>query len=86
LGKAVEGAIGCACSSPALASMLGAKPPRHVPHWLARLLVGEHLIMLMTETRAGSNAKARGELLWQPAHASWLQGFVAVLGVAPDAE
>ena len=33
---------------PALAEALGAKPPRHVPVWLARLLVGEHGVNLMT--------------------------------------
>jgi nucleoside-diphosphate-sugar epimerase len=65
---------------PALAEMIGAKPPRHIPCWLARLLVGEHMVTLMTEVRAGSNAKARRELGWRPAHASWRQGFAQVLG------
>jgi nucleoside-diphosphate-sugar epimerase len=60
---------------PALAAMLGAKPPRHVPAWLARFLAGEHLVVMMTEARAGSNAKARRELGWQPMHPSWRQGF-----------
>jgi nucleoside-diphosphate-sugar epimerase len=60
---------------PALAKVLGAKPPRHVPVWLARLLVGEHLVVQMTEVRAGANAKAKRDLDWQPAFASWRQGF-----------
>ena len=64
---------------PALADMIGAKPPRHIPSWLARLLVGEHMVVLMTDVRAGSNAKARRELGWRPAHASWRQGFAQVL-------
>ena len=55
---------------PALAAMLGAKPPRHVPKWLARIAAGEHLVMLMTEARAGSNVKAKRRLGWQPRHAS----------------
>jgi nucleoside-diphosphate-sugar epimerase len=60
---------------PALAAMLGAEPPRRVPKWLARIAAGEHITMLMTETRAGSNANARRKLSWEAAHASWRQGF-----------
>lgn len=65
---------------PALAEMLGAKPPLQVPPWLARILIGEHLVVMMTEQRAGSNAKAKDALGWQPRHASWRTGFADVLG------
>jgi nucleoside-diphosphate-sugar epimerase len=64
---------------PALAKSLGAKPPFHVPAWLARLAAPEHLVLMMTEQRAASNAKAKRELGWQPAHASWRQGFAEVV-------
>jgi nucleoside-diphosphate-sugar epimerase len=64
---------------PALAAMLGARPPRHIPKWLARIIVGDHIVTLMTEARAGSNAKAKRALSWQPVHASWRQGFLEVL-------
>jgi len=64
---------------PALAGMLGARPPRHIPRWLARIAVGAHIVAMMTEARAGSNAKAKRDLLWQPAHPSWRQGFAEVL-------
>jgi nucleoside-diphosphate-sugar epimerase len=67
---------------PALAAIIGAKPPRHIPRWLARIVAGEHMVVLMTESRAGSNAKARRELGWRPAHASWRQGFAEVLASA----
>jgi hypothetical protein len=40
---------------------------------------GEHIVTMMTEARAGSNAKAKRELAWQPKHASWRQGFAEVL-------
>jgi len=30
---------------PALVAMLDAKPPRHVPAWLGRLVAGEHLVV-----------------------------------------
>jgi nucleoside-diphosphate-sugar epimerase len=64
---------------PALAAMLGARPPRHIPKWLARIVAGEHIVTLMTEGRAGSNSKAKRELSWQPARSSWRQGFAEVL-------
>jgi nucleoside-diphosphate-sugar epimerase len=64
---------------PALAAMLGAKPPRRVPAWLGWLVAGEHLVVMMTQVRAGSNAKAKRELGWQPAYPSWRQGFAEVL-------
>src|SRR3954447_24021530 len=61
---------------PVLADVLGAKPPRHVPRWLARLLAGEAVVMMATEARGASNAKAKRELGWAPRYASWRQGFV----------
>ena len=62
---------------PVLAEVLGAKPPRHVPRWLARLLAGEFLATMATEGRGASNAKAKRELGWAPRYSSWRQGFVA---------
>ncbi|WFU15655.1 NAD(P)-dependent oxidoreductase [Bradyrhizobium sp. CB3481] len=63
---------------PALATLVGARPPIRVPAWLGRLFAGEHLVSMMTEVRAGSNAKAKRELGWQPTHPSWRQGFAEV--------
>ena len=63
---------------PATAAMLDAKPPRRIPAWLARLVAGEHLVVMMTESRAGSNAKAKRELGWRPRHASWRDGFAEI--------
>jgi 2-alkyl-3-oxoalkanoate reductase len=65
----------------ALAAMLGARPPRRIPKWLARIAAGEHIVMLMTEARAGSNAKAKRDLDWRPRHASWRRGFAEVLSL-----
>jgi nucleoside-diphosphate-sugar epimerase len=61
---------------PALAEAIGARPPRHVPVWLARLLAGEVGVVLMTEVRGASNMKAKQELGWALRHPSWRQGFV----------
>jgi nucleoside-diphosphate-sugar epimerase len=60
---------------PALAQSLGAKPPRRVPVWLARLLAGEPGVVMNTHMRAASNAKAKRELGWTLRHPSWRQGF-----------
>jgi nucleoside-diphosphate-sugar epimerase len=65
---------------PALARVLGAGPPFSVPAWIPRFLGADHLIAMMTEGRAGSNAKAKLELGWQPAHPSWRRGFAEVAG------
>ena len=63
---------------PVLAEALGAKPPRRFPVWLARLFAGEPGVMLGTEARGASNAKAKRELGWTLRYPSWRQGFVAV--------
>ena len=62
---------------PYLAKTLGAKPPRHFPAWLARLFGGELAVMMGTELRAASNAKAKRELGLPLRYPSWRQGFVA---------
>jgi nucleoside-diphosphate-sugar epimerase len=62
---------------PVLAEVLGAKPPRHFPRWLARLFAGEAAVMMGTESRGASNAKAKRELGWTLRYPSWRQGFVA---------
>jgi nucleoside-diphosphate-sugar epimerase len=60
---------------PHLAKCAGAKPPRRIPAWLARLLAGEMVVGMMTEGRGFSNAKAKRELGWELRYPSWRQGF-----------
>jgi nucleoside-diphosphate-sugar epimerase len=67
---------------PVLADALGAKPPRRVPRWLARLFAGEAAVMIGTESRGASNAKAKRELGWTPHYPSWREGFAAVYSAA----
>ncbi len=62
---------------PVLAEVLGSKSPRHVPRWLARLFAGEAVVMIGTESRGSSNAKAKRELGWELRYPSWRQGFAA---------
>ncbi len=60
---------------PYLAECAGAKRPMRVPAWLARLLAGQVAVVMMTEGRGFSNAKAKRELGWQLRYPSWRQGF-----------
>jgi nucleoside-diphosphate-sugar epimerase len=62
---------------PYLAECAGARPPRRLPAWLARLLAGEMAVGMMTEGRGFSNAKAKRELGWELRYPSWRQGFKA---------
>jgi nucleoside-diphosphate-sugar epimerase len=65
---------------PFLAEQLGASKPRRVPRLVARLLAGEAAVMVMTEVRGASNAKAKRELGWQPRWSTWRIGFAKGLG------
>lgn len=67
---------------PDLADVVGAKPPRRVPGWLARPLIGGYAMLLMTSARGSSNAKAKRELGWHLRYPSWRQGFRTGMGAA----
>ena len=60
---------------PAMAEMLEAKPPLHIPAWLARPMIGKAGVVFMTETRGASNAKAKRSLGWKPKWPTWREGF-----------
>jgi nucleoside-diphosphate-sugar epimerase len=63
---------------PWYAKVLGAPPPRRVPVWLVRLVMPYGALSL-TSRFAVSNAKARRELGWRPAHPTYREGL-ATLG------
>jgi hypothetical protein len=48
-----------------------------VPRFSGRLFAGECGVLMMTELRGASNAKAKRELALRPSHAIWRQGFAA---------
>ena len=64
---------------PAFAAMLGARPPRHVPAFVARLAVGSWGAAFMTQLRGASSARAKQQLSWLPRYPSWCDGFSAEL-------
>ena len=61
---------------PELAKILGAPPPLHFPKFAARILAGEAVVVLSTESRGASNAKAKAELGRTLPYPSWRQGFL----------
>jgi nucleoside-diphosphate-sugar epimerase len=64
---------------PAFAQAVGAKPPRRVPRWLARLVAGRFAVSMTDMTRGASNERAKRELRWSPRHPSWREGFRTAL-------
>jgi nucleoside-diphosphate-sugar epimerase len=62
---------------PELAQGLGAKRPVRVPRLVGRLFAGQAGVVMMTELRGASNAKAKRELGWRPAYPSWRDGLAA---------
>jgi nucleoside-diphosphate-sugar epimerase len=60
---------------PFLAQLLGARPPRRVPEWAARLAAGAAATYLMCHQPAVSSARARERLGWAPAHDDWREGL-----------
>ena len=60
-----------------IAMLVGAKPPRRVPKWLARCR-GENAVVLMTEARGPRTRRRRGA---PPAagYSSWRDGLKAEL-------
>jgi nucleoside-diphosphate-sugar epimerase len=65
---------------PVYAEAAGAKRPRRVPVWLARLVGGPMAVEFGVNMRGASNEKAKRELDWKPRYASWRQGFPEALG------
>jgi len=66
---------------PAIAAEVGAKPPRHIPRWVARLM-GAHLVHIMCTARGASNARAKEALGWTPSVPTWRDGFAQLSTVS----
>jgi nucleoside-diphosphate-sugar epimerase len=61
-----------------LAKILDAEPPERVSVEQARAYSGEGMVVISTDVRGASNAKAKRELGWTLHYPSWRQGFAAV--------
>jgi nucleoside-diphosphate-sugar epimerase len=69
---------------PELARLIGARKPLHLPAWVVRLMVGRYFVLMGTQLRGNSNAKARAELGCEPRFPHWREGFAAVFGGARE--
>lgn len=60
---------------PVYAEVAGARAPRRMPVWLARLMIGRALVAWGTVRPGATNERARAELGWAPRYTSWREGF-----------
>ena len=67
---------------PVYAQAIGAKPPRRIPMWVARLFA-RNVAAMAGELRGASNAKAKAQLGWEPALPTWREGFMTALDATP---
>ena len=67
---------------PQVAQWLGAPAPAAMDEALARRKFGDLMVYLYNEQCGARNAKAKRELGWQPATASWQTGFEALYASA----
>ena len=65
---------------PAIAAVVGAPPPRHIPRFLGAPDRGRGVVSMMTEMRGVSSAKAKRELGWTLRYPTWRRGFVESYG------
>jgi nucleoside-diphosphate-sugar epimerase len=64
---------------PYLAELVGAKKPRRIPAWVARLAAGR-MVDFATSLQPVSNALAKHYLGWTLRYPTWREGFRAELG------
>jgi nucleoside-diphosphate-sugar epimerase len=60
---------------PELASRIGAKSPFRIPALVARLILPEHLFVLMTSIRGAVNTKFKQSFAWRQSFPTWREGF-----------
>jgi nucleoside-diphosphate-sugar epimerase len=65
---------------PEYAEAIGAKPPRRIPTFLARLAAGKAIVHAATRMPGASSHKAKAELGWSPHWHTWRTGFREALG------
>jgi nucleoside-diphosphate-sugar epimerase len=67
---------------PAFAGQLGAREPRRIPQWLARLVVGSWGAAFLNGMVGATNARARAALDWRPRYARVQEAWKADLAAA----
>lgn len=62
-----------------LANLLGARPPRHLPRWAARLVLGRSASNLLSTSFPTSNARFRADFPWRPSYPTIAEGLEQVV-------
>jgi nucleoside-diphosphate-sugar epimerase len=65
---------------PALARLIGARSPRRLPQWLARLVAGSWGVAFLNGLVGATNARAKAQLDWRPRYAQVQEAWQADLG------
>ena len=68
----------------AMASGFGAPPPRHLPHWLLRLVAPYIASVAIDTSMRVSNAKANTELHWKPQFRTYQEGIAAMVSATRE--
>ena len=67
----------------AMAESFGAPPPRHLPHWMMRLIAPYVAALAVDSSMRVSNAKGKHDLGWRPRFATYREGIAAMVSGAP---
>ena len=62
-----------------MAKRLGARPPRRMPRWLARMFLGRYGTRLLTSSFSTSNARFRRDFGWRPSFPTYAEGLNEVV-------
>jgi nucleoside-diphosphate-sugar epimerase len=64
-----------------MAKRLGARPPRRMPRWLARMFLGRYGTRLLSSSFSTSNARFRREFGWRPSFPTCREGLEEIATV-----
>jgi len=61
-----------------MARRLGARPPRRMPRWLARMFLGRYGTRILSSSFSTSNARFRRDFTWRPSFPTYVEGMEQV--------
>jgi nucleoside-diphosphate-sugar epimerase len=61
-----------------MAKRLGARPPRRMPRWLARMFLGRYGTRILGSSFSTSNMRFRRDFMWRPSFPTYVEGMEQV--------